>query len=338
MTDVKFFFMSRVKKWCFTLNNYTQEEFDSIYNIECEYLILGKEVGAEGTPHIQGFIVFSGRKTFNTVKRLLGERCHIEAARGTILQNVEYCSKDNNYVEKGTRPQDNHEAGGAATKRKWDEARSLAKEGRFEEIPSDLWIKYRRAFKAEYEDALKVKDTEIGDFRLKDHFFWIYGPTGTGKSHLARSIAKAIDPNNGLFLKGLNKWWSGYQMQKVVLIEEANPESCKYLGSLMKQWCDKWPFTAETKGGSFPNGIRPDYIIITSNYSIKECFPDPNDHEPLLRRINEFYKDSREAWLSPNLPDDNATVPLPPEPIELARLPRCESGELIIDESTSNFV
>ena len=82
-------------------------------------------------------------------------------------------------------------------------------------------------------------------------------------------------------------------MQKVVIIEEATPKMCEHLAALFKQWCDKWPFTAETKGGQFENGIRPQYVIITSNYSIQECFPHQNDYEPLERRIPQFRKESR---------------------------------------------
>ena len=45
-------------------------------------------------------------------------------------------------------------------------------------------------------------------------------------------------------------------------------------------------FTAETKGGTIPS-CRPEYIIVTSNYSIAECFPEENDYLPLKRRIYE---------------------------------------------------
>ena len=42
-------------------------------------------------------------------------------------------------------------------------------------------------------------------------------------------------------------------------------------------------FSAEVKGGSMC--IRPRRIIITSNYSLEQCFGDPAVLEPLRRRF-----------------------------------------------------
>lgn len=289
--------MSRAKRWCFTINNYSQDTIQKLTGIDCLYLVFGKEEGEEThTPHLQGFIIFNQRKTFNTVKKILGDETHIEMSRGTVKEASDYCKKDGDFYEKGTLPEEQQTRGGQATKRKWEEALKAAKEGRFDDLPPDLYIRYRNSFKQIYQEEVNRNTKEIPDINLKDHFLWIYGPTGTGKSHLARELAKRIDPDHQPYLKGLNKWWTGYKMQKVVIIEEACPDSCKFLAPLFKQWCDKWPFTAETKGGSFENGIRPDYIIITSNYSIMECFPSQTDYDPMRRRCHEFYKETKESF------------------------------------------
>lgn len=331
---------SRAKRWCFTLNNYTFEEEHKIQEVECEYLIYGHEVGENGTPHLQGYITFTTRKSFNTMKKLLGDRCHIEVARGTVQSNIDYCTKQDNehYFVKGEAPKEASEKGAQATKRKWEEARQAAKEGRFEDIPSDLWIRYRNSWKSEYQEEVNKNTTEIRDFNLKDHFYWIWGPTGTGKSHLARALAKKLDPDNQPYLKPLNKWWNGYKGQKVTLIEEATPDTCKFITSLMKQWCDKWPFTAEVKGGSFDCGIRPDYIIITSNYSIQQCFPNEEDYYPMQRRCTEFYKEHRESWFEiPDSPEHD-TQQLSPDTQDIPKLPRTESYEIIVDEDTRKSI
>ena len=36
--------------WCFTCNNYTEEEYGALLNMECQYVVIGKEIGESGTP------------------------------------------------------------------------------------------------------------------------------------------------------------------------------------------------------------------------------------------------------------------------------------------------
>lgn len=297
---------SQAKKWCFTLNNYTKQEYDKCLELESQYTIIGKEVGEQGTPHLQGFYYFNKRKTMRWIKRRTTDRIHLEIARGTVAENIAYCSKENNYTEKGERPPEQHESGGLANKRKWEDAVEAARAGKFEDIPRDLWIKYRNSFKTEYQEYNRQQTLEIDDQQMKEHFLWLYGPTGTGKSHMAREYAKNIDPEHEPYLKLLNKWWNGYNKQKVVIIEEANPESCQHLGHFFKQWADKWTFPAEVKGGIFTEGIRPEYIIVTSNYSIEECFPSQQDYAPLKRRFYEYYKNSKHDvwWWYPAIPEE----------------------------------
>lgn len=305
----------RGKRWCFTINNYTDDDIHRLDDIICQYIVYGEEIGSqEHTPHLQGFIYLTSNLRFNQVKKLLGENAHIELARGTNQEAADYCKKDGNFKERGTLPPERGASGGEATKRKWEEAYHNAAIGNFDEIPCDLRIRYRSQLKAIYQEELNRNTIAIGDWDLKKHFIWIYGPTGTGKSHMARSLAMSIDMERPPYLKGLNKWWSGYQQEKVVIIEEASPEACKFITPLFKQWCDKWPFAAETKGGHFEHGIRPEYIFITSNYSIAECFPDENDQGPMKRRCYEFYKETKESWLPFNFEVDTTQV-LPPEPV-----------------------
>lgn len=322
----------RGKRWVFTLFNYTEEDEKRITKMkDVEYLVYGKETcPSTGKQHLQGFIIFKKRKSFLTVGKYIKPFCFREIARGSNSENREYCTKEKNFIEVGECPQDAAVKGATATKRKWEEARTAAREGRFDDIPPDLWIRYRNSFKSEYTETLNKDVDTIMDAHLKDHFYWVYGPTGTGKSHLARSMAKQIDPKNQPYLKGCNKWWSGYTMQKVVLIEEMSPESGKFLAQYFKQWCDRWPFAAETKGGSFVNGIRPDYIIVTSNYSIQECFPNEQDYLPLQRRMCEFYKDSRESWITVPDPSDGTQI-LTPSPSLAPQLPALPSEEILID-------
>lgn len=97
--------------------------------------------------------------------------------------------------------------------------------------------------------------------------YWFMGDTGAGKSKEAR--ARYLATHGTPYLKMLNKWWDGYQGEKVVILDDITPDHTHIQHHLL-QWLDHYPFNAEVKGGTI--NIRPEIIIITSNYSIEEVF------------------------------------------------------------------
>lgn len=97
------------RRWVFTLNNPSNEEKVFVANAlenddQVVYGVVGRETGANGTPHLQGFVIFSVVQRFGRVKDKLGHRCHIELARGTSVQARDYCQKDGDYDEYGSFP------------------------------------------------------------------------------------------------------------------------------------------------------------------------------------------------------------------------------------------
>lgn len=101
---------SSMRRCCFTLNNYNIQEYSSLIDRldEKNYsYIIAKEVGANGTPHLQGYVEFKSPRSFSTVKNLIGERAHIEKARGNRRSNIVYCSKDGDF--RSTFPERNSE-------------------------------------------------------------------------------------------------------------------------------------------------------------------------------------------------------------------------------------
>lgn len=102
--------MSRAKRWCFTLNNPTEDETQFLQDYgdggQFEYLVYGREVGESGTPHLQGYVIFNSAVRLNTVKNRLGsQRLHLEVSRGTPGQAAAYCKKDDDYDEFGDCPE-----------------------------------------------------------------------------------------------------------------------------------------------------------------------------------------------------------------------------------------
>lgn len=85
------------KRWVFTLNNYTTEEYqkviDTLTVLKPTYAIVAKETGENGTPHLQGFVSLTKRIRMMPLKTLISPRCHLEPALGTDMDNQTYCSK-----------------------------------------------------------------------------------------------------------------------------------------------------------------------------------------------------------------------------------------------------
>lgn len=85
------------KRWCFTWNNYqegdTEMMIDKLRTISSKYII-GLECGEKGTPHLQGYIEFSRKLR---PKPIFSDCIHWEKAKGNRQENLQYCSKENNY-------------------------------------------------------------------------------------------------------------------------------------------------------------------------------------------------------------------------------------------------
>lgn len=93
---------ARARNWCFTLNNYTEEEITDIKAIECKYILFGKEVGANGTKHLQGYIEFDKPIRFGYMKKLI-PRAHLEVRTKPREANLRYCKKDGDFFERSDK-------------------------------------------------------------------------------------------------------------------------------------------------------------------------------------------------------------------------------------------
>lgn len=87
--------------WCFTINNYTEEEYQDLLNGDYNYIIIGKEIGKEGTPHLQGYLQLPKKKKISGMKKI-NNRAHWEISRGSPEDNKKYCSEEGNFEERGT--------------------------------------------------------------------------------------------------------------------------------------------------------------------------------------------------------------------------------------------
>lgn len=273
--------MSQFRNFVFTANNYTDKSVDMFNELKCKYIIYGKEVGDSGTPHLQGFVVFKSAKTLSAAIKCL-QQCHhgthVEIAR-TITDAITYCKKDNDFTERGIPPMSQEEKGEKG-KEYYANIVSHAKRGDLTSIEDEAPDAYLRYYRTLKEIA---KDNAIRPPDLPDVCgIWIYGPPGTGKSYKARN------DYGEYYLKETNKWWDSYQNEPTVVIDEVERDAGKYLGHYLKKWADRYAFDAEVKGSKII--IRPERIVVTSNYSIEEVFYEDNMMcQAIKRRYEEVH-------------------------------------------------
>nr|WAE42391.1 MAG: replication associated protein [Cressdnaviricota sp.] len=271
--------MSRSRNFIFTINNYTPEDEQSVADIECKWIIAGKEVApTTGTPHLQCAIVVSSPTSIRALSKRL-PRAAIRVMDGTPEQSRTYCSKsDTAPYERGVCPISNVEKGNKE-KRRWADAFSAVQENRLDDVPKDILCTKLKS--VEYA-VQRVKQTKTDLSTLTEWLHeWRYGETGTGKSETARA------DNPGAYIKDPTKdWWDGYNGEEVVIIEDFDKYQVKQGGD-MKRWLDKYPFQAPIKGGYLL--IRPKKIVVTSNYRVEEIWSDEQTVGPILRRVKVIH-------------------------------------------------
>lgn len=99
------------RHWCYTWNNYSDTDVTRVETLttiepgKVVYSLAGKEVGASGTPHLQGFISFKKQTSIVQAKKILGFEAHLEICR-SISHSIKYCKKAGDIVQCGTPPTD----------------------------------------------------------------------------------------------------------------------------------------------------------------------------------------------------------------------------------------
>lgn len=283
------------------------------------YTVYGKEICPKTKKsHLQGYFVFKNQHEMKWIKRRTFQSMHLEPSRRSAIANTIYCEKDGDVWKFQADGFDPLKYNKKEKTEKYTIAVESARKGNFDEIDPEIYVKYADKLKKIWMEEVKVKTLFIkGNFH--NHFLWLHGPSGVGKSFRARIIFNKIklffndylkfnplDPivtnlNIDLYDKLKNKWWDFYKYQTFILCEEMDPENAKFMVQNIKIWCDQYPFPVEVKQGSFKS-IRPMFFIFTSNYSMDDCFTNPKDLEALKRRIKEIHLTDRQQktrW--PNL-------------------------------------
>lgn len=261
--------MSYLKKVCFTLNNWTEEEYKILTEeIEWKYLIIGKERGSEGTPHLQGAGELVTRRRLTTLSKII-RRVHWEPMKSTMENASNYCKKEGDFVEFGTMPITN------SAKITTDTVRTSLLDGaNIRNLVDDgtplSGLKYANFWLTYKEKSRREKPTVI----------WLWGASGTGKSRMAQEMA-----GNDDYWKDNTKWWDGYDGQKAVVLDDFRAHQMKF--TYLLKLLDRYPMRVEIKGGY--RQMTSPLIIVTSIVHPENSYQ--KDEEPmkqLIRRIDQI--------------------------------------------------
>lgn len=260
---------SYAKNWCWTLNNPQRGDLSLMVADLYSYLIYGDEVGADGTPHYQGYVMMKKPYTLVGMKKLI-PRAHFEVAKGTPQQASEYCKKDGSFIEDGNLPAKYGNQG----KRSDLEEFALAikeKDNKelYESYPSRYLLYCRNV------DKVRMVIQDPPQDLTERCGIWFTGPPKSGKSMRARKFGSFYEKN-------CNKWWDGYNNEDIIIIDDID-QSHEWMAHYLKIWADIYPFIAEIKGGTIK--IRPKKIIVTSNHNIDEIFKNLSDYAAILSRF-----------------------------------------------------
>lgn len=219
--------MSKLRAYCFTLNNYSDDDITEIKKVECSYLVFGKEVGESGTPHLQGFIHFTNPRTMTGVKKDKAfKKAHLEVSEAP-KKAIEYCKKGeqshSEWVAEGTKGASYGKNFEGFEKGEFKQGARNDLTRVYEEVKNgksadDVAWDEPSSYDAASRTILKLEDIRLRKLRRSEmtEGVWLFGETGVGKSEWAYEQGGTSFysyPYDG-------GWWDGYKCEPCVIIDE----------------------------------------------------------------------------------------------------------------------
>lgn len=256
--------MARARNWCATINNFSEADEATLRELPASFVIWGREVGANGTPHLQIYFQLRTRMRFSQVRGLL-PRAHIEVAHGSADQNIDYCSKEGEVTSVG-------EVRRQGERTDLDEVRRDAAENGMRHVTR--WANCQQIRVAE---KFLTYNEEPRDW--KPHVTWLWGPPGSGKTRRAHALT-----DDDRYVKSTSsKWWPGYDGHSDVIIDDFR-DSWFPLQELLAL-LDRYEHRVEFKGGF--RQFRARRIVVTCPLPPAFLYPFLHEHMgQLLRRID----------------------------------------------------
>lgn len=266
----------RSRNYCFTLNNYTQEDESKIQNWDLpKYITYGHEIGKQQTSHLQGYVEFKNPIRLTTLKKF-NEKIHWEIRRGTSQQAIDYCHKeDKEPFIKGQPSKQGKRTDIENVTKNILEGKSITNIAL--EYPKEF-IKYHKGIEKLHGHVLKERTKEFR--QVKTRVYW--GDTGTGKT---RQTFRKCQDNYYKLDCANHLWFDGYQGEENLIIDDFY--GWIRFGQLLNL-LDGHPLRLEIKGSfTYANWNS---VFITSNTHPSEWYKalDQKQLAALSRRLNKI--------------------------------------------------
>jgi len=265
-----------MKYWVFTQNNPSEDDEPPNVWPDVEYVIWQHERGQQGTEHLQGYVVFVGKKRLQWIKNHCCPRSHWEPRNGTHEQAKAYASKEDTriagdghgpwtYGSDASVPTKSGER--TDLKRVFDLLSSGSKESDIMTNPDlfPVWARYYRAI-----ERFELMSEKKRNWITFTTVYW--GTSGCGKTrraHYEASLKEDGSVGEPYYVlrkpAGNAVYWDGYKGEKHIIIDE-------FYGwiprTMMQVICDRYPAIIDTKGGA--RNFLATKIWITSNEEPKD--------------------------------------------------------------------
>lgn len=258
---------SRLRNLCFT--SFTVNSHQELFKLGnvFSYMIYSVEMCPKTQkPHIQGYAECITQTRFETVKKALPEKTHIEPRRGTQEQAIEYCSKTETHIDGPFI------LGNLKKQGKRNDIIEFINDIKLHTQEKDIvekhpicYLKYNKTY-----DRIKQLYEIDRDWKTEVHIYW--GEPGSGKTRKVFEECPNVQP-----VQYINNFIIGYNNEENILFDDFNPNIMPR--NVFLTLTDRYKCTVNVKGGE--KKWNPRKIYITSNYDPQYWY---DNGEAVLRR------------------------------------------------------
>lgn len=237
------------------------------------YLISCQEIApSTGKPHIHIYVSYTTNKVLS-LKKCLG--AHVELCRGSPKQNIEYIKKEGDIIDEIGEPP--HQGASYTVK----DLKEIA-------TPDELDWRIHRTWKEIHKD-MDNEEIDIEDWGKEVKVYYISGPSGVGKTEMAKNIVRKNKEKYGTKVSRVKfdgRFWNGARSKGKIAIYDDFRDSHMPASEFIN-FIDYNRHPMNIKGSSISNDYE--LIIITSIIPLANIYGKMTDEprKQWQRRIEE---------------------------------------------------